>query len=82
MLMILVLSRADIVYLGNDDDKKKSSDEEEEDMETENDRVPTGKWHPILETRKREVGFRLVMNFNLVSRSTKTRTQSMNADLV
>ena len=39
-------------------------------METENERVPTGKWHPILETRKREIGFRLVAGLNFVSNLT------------
>ena len=55
-----------ILYSGNDDDNKKSSDEEEE-MEMENDRVPSGKWHPILETRKREMGFRSVEDVYFIS---------------
>ena len=43
------------VIAGNEAEARKSSSESENEMETENTRIPSPKWHPVLETRRREV---------------------------
>ena len=51
-----------VLFLGENDEEEHKSEEEEVEMEVENDRVPAGKWHPLLETRQRELGYRWVGN--------------------
>ncbi len=58
MLLLIILWYLDLFVTGENDDEEQKSEEEEVEMEVENDRVPEGKWHPLLETRQRELGYR------------------------